>query len=409
MESWAETNEQNGPELNRAPDGTPLYVHLPFCASKCHYCDFYSLPDVGQDIDGTLTTILQEAEERAPWHPRTVFFGGGTPSLLSIEQWGRFATELQRITGFRDSAEEITAECNPESLDLDKARCLLDLGIPRLSIGFQSLSDARLELFGRVHDTDTSFRAYEAAREAGLEEVNIDMIFAAPGQTPSEWALELERVLSVRPDSFSAYNLTFEEGTTFHRWRDQGRLTNHSEQSELDMFHEARSASAKAGYQAYEVSNYCLSGHHCDHNINYWENGPYLGIGPSAVSKIGPTRAGNIRSLGAYRKAMAESKQALDWRETLKPAHRLGETWWLGLRMTDGLSPERAAQAAECTDSGAKDRALELARKFTTQGLLEECAGNYRLTPKGIPLADAIAAEFLTEVPLATDLPPALN
>jgi len=405
MESWAETNRQADPDLERAPDGTPLYVHLPFCASKCHYCDFYSLPDAGQDIDGTLTVILREAEARAPWHPRTVFFGGGTPSLLSTEQWGRFANELQRITGFRDSAVEITAECNPESLDLDKARCLLDLGIPRLSIGFQSLSDARLELFGRVHDTDTSFRAYAAAREAGIQAVNIDMIFAAPGQTATEWSGELERVLGLQPDSFSAYNLTFEEGTTFHRWRDQGKLENHPEEAELEMFHEARSASGSRGYEPYEVSNYSLPGRHSIHNVNYWENGPYLGIGPSAVSKIGQTRAGNTRSLGAYRKQMKDTGSPIGWKETLKPAHRLGETWWLGLRMTDGLLPSRAAETADCPDPEAQSRATNLAEKFVRQGLLEKHGQYFALSTRGIPLADAIAAEFLTQVPLESDLP----
>lgn len=405
MESWAETSKPDSPELNRAPDGTPLYVHLPFCASKCHYCDFYSLPDAGQDIDGTLDAILAEAQTRAPWHPRTVFFGGGTPSLLSVEQWGRFASELQRITGFRDSATEVTAECNPESLDFDKARALLDAGIPRLSIGFQSLSDARLELFGRVHNTDASFKAYEAARKAGVQAVNIDMIFAAPGQTPEEWSSELARVLELRPDSFSAYNLTFEEGTTFHRWRDQGRLENHPEEAELEMFHEARSASARRGYEAYEVSNYCLSGRQCGHNVNYWENGTYLGIGPSAVSKVGQTRSGNTRSLGAYRKQLAETGAPTAWQETLTPPHRLGETWWLGLRMTAGLLPERAAQTADCTDPAARKRATDLAEKFVEQGLLEKRGEHFTLSAKGIPLADAIAAEFLTTVPLESDLP----
>ncbi len=399
MASWAEKNDTSHPDLERAPDGTPLYVHLPFCASKCHYCDFFSLPDVGQDIDGTLDTILREAERRAPWHPRTVFFGGGTPSLLSVEQWARFAESLQQITGFRDSAHEITAECNPESLDHDKARCLLDLGIRRLSIGFQSLSDARLEQFGRVHTTRASFEAFEAARGAGVEELNIDMIFAAPDQTATEWAGELEQVLALRPTSFSAYNLTFEEGTTFHRWRAQGRLADSPEETELEMFHKARSTAACHGFEPYEISNYSLPGGQCDHNINYWENGPYLGIGPSAVSKVGQTRIGNTRTLGAYRKQVAESGAAIDWCETLEPDHRLGETWWLGLRMTRGLSPARAAETAACTDPEAQSRALSIAERLVGQGLLQPVEDRFVLTAKGIPLADAIATEFLLHVP----------
>ena len=402
MESWAGTSDREPPELERAPEGTPLYVHLPFCASKCHYCDFYSLPDAGQDIDGTLDSVLQEARTRAPRNPRTVFFGGGTPSLLSIDQWRRFADELDAITGFRDAADEVTAECNPESLDRDKAAALLDLGIPRLSIGFQSLNDQRLEDFGRVHDHRASFEAYAAARDAGVERVNVDLIFAAPGQTLEEWQSELDRVLALRPDSFSAYNLTIEEGTLFHRWHQQGRLERAPEDTELAMFHAARRTAQEQGYEAYEVSNFSLPGAHCEHNINYWQNGPYLGLGPSAVSKVGPTRLGNVRILGPYRARMRETGQAIDWRETLAPDHRLAETWWLGLRMERGLNPEDARRAAECEDPEALERARGLADDLVEKGLLELLGDAYRLSPAGRPLADAVAAEFLRRVPLET-------
>lgn len=399
MESWAETSNPEDPELERAPEGTPLYVHLPFCASKCHYCDFYSLPDVGQDIDGTLEVLLEEARHRAPKNPELVFFGGGTPSLLSVAQWHRFANELDAITGFRSSAREVTAECNPESLDRDKAACLLDLGIPRLSIGFQSLSDQRLLDFGRVHDHRASFAAYESARAAGIERVNIDLIFAAPGQTLEEWQHELDTVLALRPDSFSAYNLTIEEGTTFQRWAEQGRLKPAPEDLELAMFHSARRTALAHGYSAYEVSNYALPGAQCEHNVNYWKNGPYLGIGPSAVSKVGQTRLGNERSLGAYRAAMGRQGHAVAWRECLEEAHRLGETWWLGLRRDVGLDPEEAQKTSGCEDSKAQLRALYLADDLVAKGLLERAGGRYRLTEAGLPLADAVAAEFLRRVP----------
>jgi oxygen-independent coproporphyrinogen-3 oxidase len=163
-------------------------VHLPFCAAKCHYCDFFSLPDAGQDVDGMVTSILAEARQRAPREPRTVFLGGGTPSLLSREQLARLLDGLEECTGFRGAAVEVTAECNPESLDRDKARALLELGVTRLSIGFQSLRDEVLERFGRVHTSADSFRAFEAARSAGAQELSIDLIFAAPGHEPEQWA-----------------------------------------------------------------------------------------------------------------------------------------------------------------------------------------------------------------------------
>ena len=194
--------------LPDAPRGTPLYVHLPFCKSKCHYCDFFSLPDEGQDVEGMVEDMLAEARLRAPQSPDTVFFGGGTPSLLSIASWKRLADGLEELTGFRASAREVTAEGNPESLDEPKAEALLRLGVPRLSIGFQSLRDDRLALFGRVHDTAASFRAFTAARAAGVERVNIDMIYGLPEQRVAEWQDELRRAPGPAPASFSALNLT---------------------------------------------------------------------------------------------------------------------------------------------------------------------------------------------------------
>lgn len=400
MESWEATSSEPYPPgpVERAPEGTPLYVHLPFCASKCHYCDFFSLPDEGQDIAGTVAAILREAEARAPRHPRTVFFGGGTPSLLDESLWHVLADGLQRITGFRDSAVEVTAECNPESLDESKARCLLDLGVRRLSIGFQTLRDERLQLFGRVHDTAQSFRAFEAARRAGVESLNVDLIFGSPDQTLEEWHDELTSVLDLGPETFSAYNLTYEEGTAFHRWRAEGRLHQAPEDLELALFHATRELARARGYEPYEISNFGLPDRRCEHNLNYWRNGPYLGLGPSAVSKLGHRRSGNPRALKPYLDRVAEHGDPSTWSETLAPEHRLAETWWLGLRLPQGVDPAEAARTAGCAPEPGRDMAQTLANK----GLLESHGTRYRLTARGLPLADAVAAEFLRRLPTET-------
>lgn len=379
--------------LAPAATGTPLYVHLPFCAAKCHYCDFFSVPDEGHDIDGMLDAILVEARARAPRSPRTVFIGGGTPSLLSIEQLTRFLNELDRLTGFRASALEVTAECNPESLDQDKARALLDLGVGRLSIGLQSLDDATLELFGRVHSAEDGLRAYAAARAAGAPDVNVDLIHSIPGQTAEGWAAQLERVLALGPDHLSAYNLTFEEETRFKRWLDQGKLVKSPEEVELACLDVTRELTAAAGLEAYEVSNHARPGRECQHNIGYWHNTPYVGLGPSAVSKVGHARAGNRRGIAAYLKAMRGQGQAADWHEELTPSARLGETWWLGLRLAEGVAPELARQTAGF--EGDADPAMEVARRLEASGHLEQVGGRYRLTPLGRPVADAVAREFL--------------
>jgi oxygen-independent coproporphyrinogen-3 oxidase len=381
----------------RAAEGTPLYVHLPFCAAKCHYCDFFSVAALGHDLDGMVEAVLAEAGERAPWRPRTVFLGGGTPSLLPGPLLRRLLDGLQRTTSFRDSAVEVTAECNPESLDRAKAALLADLGIGRLSIGFQSLRPEILELFGRVHGVEDSLRAFEAARGAGVRSVSVDLIYAVPGQGPGEWMEDLERVLGLGPDHVSAYNLAFEEQTPFQRWLEEGRLTRWPEEIELEFLQRTGARLSEAGLEGYEVSNFARSGHQCLHNVNYWENGDYVGIGPSAVSSVAGERRGNVRSVGEYRRALdgGSVEAAAAWRERLDPLERLGETWWLGLRTRAGVDPAQARSRAGLV-ADTPDPAEETAQRLLSLDLLERTdAGRYRLTGRGWPLADAVSREFV--------------
>lgn len=388
-------------------EGTPLYVHLPFCAAKCGYCDFFSVPAEGQNIEGMVAAILDEARERAPRKPRTVFLGGGTPSLLSAELMTSLLDELHRMTSFRDSALEVTAECNPESLDQDKARCLLDGGVKRLSIGLQSLRAETLSLFGRVHSADQGLAAVAAARAAGVDNLNVDMIYAAPDQSAEQWAADLDRVLALKPEHLAAYNLTYEEGTPFARSLSAGELQRRPEEVELRMFHDTRRIAAAHGLEAYEISNFARHGRECAHNLNYWANGDYIGVGPSAVSKVGAARFGNLRGTSAYTRRIAEGRGATLWLERLEAPARLGETWWLSLRLTRGVVPSRA-RAMAGFDSSARsesnsapdsaedhDPAVRTARRLRAEGLVEECGGAWRLTARGLPLADAVAAEFL--------------
>ncbi len=341
-----------------------------------------------------LAAILDEARRLAPRDPRTVFLGGGTPSLLSADQLRLFLDGLDQITGFRASAEEVSAECNPESLDRSKAQLLLELGVRRLSIGFQTLSDSMLAEFGRVHSVDDSFRAFDAARAAGVRDLNIDLIYAYPGQTAEQWERDLGRVLALGSEHLSAYNLTFEEETPFKRWLDQGRLDRAGEELELELFEAVRRRALAAGLEAYEISNYARPGHRCMHNVNYWRNGPYLGIGPSAVSRVGPVRRGNVKGISGYTRQMRDRGHAVHWEERLDAPARLGETWWLGLRLAEGVDPQRARQTANFED-GMADPATEIAERLEAQGLLFKHNGRVALTPRGVPLADHVGREFL--------------
>jgi oxygen-independent coproporphyrinogen-3 oxidase len=375
------------------PEGTPLYVHFPFCVSKCTYCDFFSLPSEGHDLAGALEALLAEARARAPRAPRTVFLGGGTPTLHTASELARFLDELDRATGFRSSALEVTVECNPESLDLEKAQALREHGVDRLSIGVQSLRPEILRLFERPHGPEQGLEALRTARAAGFARVNADLIQAVPGSRLEDWEHDLETVLAEGPDHISAYVLAFEEGTAFSRWREEGSLLPLDEELELDFFWATRARLSAAGLAAYEISNFAAPADQCRHNVNYWRNGAYLGIGPSAVSKLDRTRFGNPRSLGLWRKRAIERELPAEWEETLDPRSSLTETWWLGLRLAEGVVPEQARRVARFAVSS--DPAEELARSLAADGWLERVDDAYRLSPRGIPLADALAERFL--------------
>ena len=375
--------------------GTPLYVHVPFCVAKCTYCDFFSVEEAGQDLPGTVDLLLAEAERRAPRRPRTVFLGGGTPSLLSAGELERLLRGLDRITNFRASAREVTLECNPESLDEEKARLLLRLGVDRLSIGVQSLEPRILELFGRVHTSEQSFEAFRAARRAGFQRLSVDLIYAAPGQELAAWEADLERVLDLAPDHVSAYALAYEKGTMMTRWEKEGAVEAQGEEASLAFFQATRRRLGERGYEAYEVSNFSLSGQQCLHNVGYWRNEPYSGIGPSAVSQLEGTRFGNHRSIDAWSRDVAAGRSARGWTETLTPTERLGETWWLGLRTREGVDPVRAREVSGLPREAALDPAEALAGELEPHGLLVRRGRAWRLSERGLPVADEVARRFL--------------
>lgn len=378
----------------RPPAGTPIYVHVPFCAAKCHYCDFFSLVAEGHDLARSVAALAAELELRGPLQPRTVYLGGGTPSYLPIPLLRRLLDALDSTTGFRASAREVTVECNPESLDGAKAAALLELGVNRLSIGFQSLRAETLALFGRVHDRAAAWRAFECARAAGFTNVNVDLIYAVPGQVLSEWLADLDQVLELRPEHVSAYNLAFEERTPFHTWLAEGRLARLPEELELEYFWATRERLARHGYSAYEISNFSLPGYECSHNVGYWRNLPYAGFGPSAASFDPPARSANPRALEPWLRAVESGCDACEWSEELPALGRLGETWWLGLRTARGVVPSQAREIAGL-DRADADPAEALAEELSRQGHLERAGAAWRLSPQGLPLADAVARLFL--------------
>lgn len=389
--------------------GTPLYVHVPFCVHKCPYCDFFSVEGAGQNQDAMVDTLLLEARQKGPRDPKTVFLGGGTPSYLAPETLERLLVGLQEATNYQRSAVEVTVECNPESLTPEKAALMVENGVNRLSIGIQSLHPATLAFFERPHGPEEALRAIETAQAAGLSSFSVDLIHSAPQEDTATFVGNLRQILDLRPPHLSVYGLIYEPGTPLHERLERGEFTPQDEDAELDNLEAVQSALLGAGYDQYEVSNFSTSGHQCRHNINYWRNGEYVGLGPSAVSLVAGRRFGNARSLGRWTQAVREQKSVPNWEETLAPRARLGETWWLGLRMMSGVDPARARATAGWPEPATgqpdltpadptpdeSDPCLAEAEQLVQEGLLERAGQRYKLTPKGLPLADHVGRRFL--------------
>lgn len=357
-----------------------LYVHIPFCPKVCPYCSFYKEASDRNRTRAFLDAVLVEAELRSSdLRPRTVFFGGGTPSALSTSQLEfllnglRERIDLSRVT-------EWTLEMNPATVSLEKARVLLDLGVNRISMGVQSWDPALLETLGRVHSAAQAERSYEILREAGVPNINLDLIFGIPGQSVEQWTASLEKTISLRPDHISAYCLTYEEDTDFFLRLQRGEMQP-DEEMDARLFEVTMDRLEAAGYAQYEISNYARPGRECLHNLAYWTGADYVGLGPSAFSTVGEQRWKNVSNTEDYIRRIGAGEDAFDFRETVSPATRKSERQAFALRTSLGVEPE-PTRAAEFSALAAA-------------GYIEPKGGRWVLTRSGKLVADAIAETFV--------------
>jgi oxygen-independent coproporphyrinogen-3 oxidase len=288
-----------------------IYLHIPFCAQACHYCDFHfstNLQDRHQLIDclGGEIVLQKEYFDRRD-SVNTIYFGGGTPSLLSSHEL-TYLLDVVRSNFIVSPDAEITLEANPDDLSADKLSELLTSGINRLSIGIQSFNNKVLRFLNRKHDAETAFRCVREARAAGFANISIDLIFAIPGESHHDWIANLRHALEIDPEHISAYSLTIEERTAFGRWAAQGKLRPVEDDSAAQQMEILMEALERAGYEHYEISNFSKPGFHSRHNSNYWKQEKYLGIGPSAHSFNGMTRQHNHRNNQGYVRSIKEGK-----------------------------------------------------------------------------------------------------
>jgi oxygen-independent coproporphyrinogen-3 oxidase len=373
----------NGIEDADAP--RHLYVHIPFCPRICPYCSFYKEVSDRNRTQAFLDALLVELDRRLDQMSgcmlETIFFGGGTPSALSVRQLEFVLTGLRRRLDL-SNIREWTLEMNPATVSLEKAKMIRDFGVNRISMGVQSWNPKILETLGRVHTAKQAERSYEILREAGFKNVNLDFIFGVPGQSALEWEETLEKTIGLAPEHISAYCLTYEEDTDFFRRFSQGELIQDIERDAA--FYELTMAILeKAGYCQYEISNYARHGFECIHNLGYWLGHNYLGLGPSAFSTVGSRRWKNTPDTSRYIEQIQAEIEPVTFEETLSGEVRQAEEIAFGLRTSIGVSESRMASWPQ-----------ELV-SLMSEGYLERAGNRVRLTAKGKMVADSIAELFV--------------
>lgn len=366
-----------------------IYIHVPFCEKKCDYCDFYSLPKKGEaDFDGYAENLLREIalyEEAMGVGVSTVFFGGGTPSLIGTD---RLVQIIKKLRPFLNEGAEITMEGNPESvLHLDVA-ALIDAGFNRFSMGVQSASDRLLKIMGRIHDKTTAEDAFHHLREGGARNINLDFISSVPSETIEDVAASLAMIEALNPEHVSLYSLIVEPDTAFYRR--YGKMMEERDEADRIHVHAYGKGLAALGYKQYEISNFERGGHKCAHNLNYWHLGEYIGLGPGASGHLKGRRYRNVQNLSAYNEALREGRAPIEEEEMLSPMDQDNEYTMLGLRLNEGIPMDAILPSGE----RFMDVHREAMEKNIKGGLIAVKDNRLVLTDRGRDLANRVEVDF---------------
>lgn len=369
-----------------------IYIHIPFCKQACHYCDFHFSTNRSQ-TDRMTAAIVNEIHQQKIYLEgetvETIYFGGGTPSLLADEHLKQMLEIIDRSYKVAQGAE-ITCEANPDDLTVHKLRSLRSIGINRLSIGVQSFNNSNLQFFNRAHNAENALRCITDARANGFDNLSIDLIYGVPGQTAEMWVTDIQTTLALAPQHISCYSLTIEEKTAFGNWQRKGKLIPVSEAAAADQFEVLIDSLTSHGYEHYEVSNFALPGFQSRHNTSYWRGAKYLGVGPSAHSYNGYVRQYNVANNSEYMAAIESGKIPAQV-ENLSQADQINEMIFTGLRTSSGINLNEVRERHHYDLVAYNDGYI---KQLLKNDLAELTGESLKLTRKGLMLADKISSDL---------------
>ena len=375
-----------------------LYIHIPFCAKKCGYCDFTSLVGNGTQIDDYLSYLNKEFSLYKAGNLiddiETIFIGGGTPSILSAGQLERLFSIIGENVDL-SKLREYTMESNPGSLTRDKLEIMKAGGLNRLSIGLQASQDHLLKFLERIHTYEEFLESYRLARLVGFDNINIDLMFAFQGQTLEDWRETLERVVSLEPDHISAYSLIIEEGTRFFNMYEDGSLTDYDEDEYVQMYRYTIDYLADKGYGQYEISNFAKQDKECRHNLIYWDDREYYGLGLGSSGYLGGKRYTNYKNMFNYYKKLDAGEKPIAFEETISNREKLNEYLILGLRKIEGISRTKYLDRLKKIDEDKYKENIEIINSYIESGHIIQEGDHIRLGQTGLEISDTISLDLL--------------
>ncbi len=372
-----------------------LYIHIPFCQKKCYYCDFTSFPDKTDEISKYIDYVIKELslykeEIGNDYIISNIFIGGGTPSSINEEYIEKILDHVYTNFNIKKNIE-VSIEVNPGSVTLEKARKYKDIGINRVSIGLQSLNDDLLKSIGRIHNSEDFYKSYEILKDVGFTNINIDLMFALPGQSLEDFLDSLEKVVNLDVTHISLYSLILEEGTYFYKLYQDGKLNMPSDEVDREMYHEAVNYLKDKGYEHYEISNFAKKAYECKQNLTYWKVNPYLGVGINSHSNLDNKRFSNVSDFKNYYFKLDNEEFPLYESEKINPEMEIGEYMILGLRLIEGVNKMEFFKRFQLDIYDIYK--VEIAKNINN-GLLIEDGNNIKLTSLGLDLANKVELDF---------------